>query len=208
MTKTFIFTLVVITCFTFTSVSQDTLMLMNGDMASVKVKEVNHTHKMIFYEVKKKKKTKYKSIDNTDVYTINYQDGRKEVIYKQDSTIGLNLSFDEAGQFVAGEQFAKRNYKAPWITVGSAALCLPSIYFLKFWAIAVPTAYTGLMGVTKPNMKKMDKKFPGKFKNDYFKHGFVTEARRKRIMNSIYGGLIGLAVSGLASGLIWWQVSK
>ena len=145
----------------------------------------------------------------SDVYNIHFLDGTVKPVYKFDTLEGNNLTYDEAGKFIAGQQFAMKNYKAPWITVTSAVIGAASPLALQFfYGLIVPTAYTGIMGLTKPCMKKYDKRYPGQFEDKYFKSGFVKQARKKRVMNAVYGSLIGIGVSAITTGVLIYVRNK
>ena len=188
----------------YLSFSQDTIQLVNGKKLIVDVKEVSDNHKMIFYEQIKNNKSKYKMVDFSEVYMINYKLGTKLPIYKQDSIKGFNLSFYEVGKFIEGEQFAMKHYKAPWITVSGAAIgSVAPLVMPYLYGLASSTLYVGSMAILKPSKRKYENVYPELFRDKAFKSGFITQARKKRIMNSIYGSLIGIGVSGVATGIIW-----
>lgn len=186
------------------SFSQDTLILVNGKKEIGSIKEVNETHKMIFYEVKGKKGSKFKYIDFSEVYMINYQFGTKLNIYKQDSLKGFNLTFYEVGKFIEGEQFASKHYKAPWVTVGGGAIgAVTPVALPVLYGLGAAIGYVGAFAILKPSKKKWDDKYPELFEDKAFKNGFITQARKKRIMNSIYGSLIGFGVAAITTGILY-----
>lgn len=186
------------------SFSQDTLILVNGKKEIGSIKEVNETHKMIFYEVKGKKGPKFKYIDFSEVYMINYQFGTKLNIYKQDSLKGFNLTFYEVGKFIEGEQFAMKHYKAPWVTVGGGAVgAITPVALPVLYGLGAAIGYVGAFAILKPSKKKWDDKYPELFEDKAFKNGFITQARKKRIMNSIYGSLIGFGVAAITTGILY-----
>jgi hypothetical protein len=186
------------------SFSQDTLLLVNGKRIVCGVKEVNENHKLIFYELSGKRRPKYKFIDFSEVYMINYHFGTKQNIYRQDSMRGFNLSFYEVGKFIEGEQFAMKNYKAPWVTVGGAAVgAVTPVALPVLYGLGASLGYVGVFAIVKPSKKKYEEKYPELFQDKAFKNGFVIEARKKRIMNSIYGSLIGFGVAAITTGIIY-----
>lgn len=186
------------------SYSQDTIILINGKSEVGSIKEVNQNHKLIFYEVAGKKGPKYKVVEFSEVYMINYQFGTKLNIYKQDSSKGYNLSFYEVGKFIEGEQFAMKNYKAPWVTVGGAVAgaFIPALGGPLLYGLGASIGYIGAFAFIKPSKKKYEDKNPDLFKDKAFKNGFVTQARKKRIMNSIYGTVIGFGATAITIGVI------
>ena len=140
---------------------------------------------------------------------INYQYGTKLNIYKQDSLKGYNLSFYEVGKFIEGEQFAIKHYKAPWITVGGAALAAVSPVALPvLYGLGTAIGYVGVIAIVKPSKKNYEEKYPDLFKERSFKYGFVTQARKKRILNSIYGSLIGFGVAAITTGILYSTTKK
>jgi hypothetical protein len=189
--------------------SQDTIQMLNGEKLLVKVRDLNPASNLIVVEFTKKNKVKSKAIQLTDVYNIHFFDGTTKPVYKMDTLEGFNLTYDEAGKFVQGQQFAMKNYKAPWITATSAVIGAASPLALQFfYGLIVPTVYTGTMGLTKPCMKKWDNKYPELFNDKYFKSGFVKQARKKRVMNAVYGSLIGIGVSAITTGVIVYVRNK
>lgn len=179
--------------------------MLSGEKLLVKVRDINTESNLIVIEYTKNNKLRSKVIPLTDVYNIHYSDGSIKPLYKKDTTEGFYLNYDEAGQFIKGEQFAMKNYKAPWITVGGAVVGAASPLVIQFfYGLIVPTAYTGVMGLTKPCMKKYDQKYPELFNDKYFKSGFVKQAKKKRVLNAIYGSLIGIGVSAITTGIIYY----
>ncbi len=184
--------------------SQDTLLLVNGKRIVCCVKEVSENHKLIFYEVVGKRGPKYKYIDFSEVYMINYQFGTKQNIYKQDSIKGFNLTFFEVGKFIEGEQFAMKNYKAPWVTVGGGAVgAVTPVALPVLYGLGAAIGYVGAFAIIKPSKNKWEDKYPKLFEDKAFKNGFTTQARKKRIMNSIYGSLIGFGIAAITTGIIY-----
>jgi hypothetical protein len=183
--------------------------MLSGEKLLVKVRDVNPESNLIIIEFNKNNKLKSKTLVMSDVYNIHFLDGTVRPVYKFDTLEDNNLTYDEAGKFVAGQQFAIKNYKAPWITVTSAVVGVASPLALTFfYGLIVPTAYTGVMGLTKPCMKKYDNKYPDLFNDKYFKSGFVKQARKKRVMNAVYGSLIGIGVAAITSGVLVYVNNK
>ena len=191
--------------------SQDTLQMLSGEKLLVKVRDVNPGSNLILVEFIKKNKLKSKTVVMTDVYNIHFLDGTVRPVYKFDTLEGNNLTYDEAGKFVAGQQFAMKNYKAPWVTVTSAVIGAASPLALTFfYGLIVPTVYTGIMGLTKPSHSLFiySKTKPELFNDKYFKSGFVKQARKKRVMNAVYGSLIGIGVAAITSGVLLYVDNK
>ena len=209
MKNTKLISLIVFLFICVSAKSQDTVQMLNGEKLLVKVRDVDMKSNLVVVEFTKNSKLKSKIIPTTDVYNIHYFDGTIKPVYKMDSVEGFDLTYDEAGKFVQGQQFAMKNYKAPWITATSAVVGAASPLVLQFfYGLIVPTAYTGVMGLTKPCMKKWDKKYPEQFNDNFFKSGFVKQARKKRVMNAVYGSLIGIGVSAITTGVVLYVRNK
>lgn len=205
MKKVFFITLVSFILAFFQVRSQDTIQMLSGEKLLVKVRDVNPESNLVLIEFNKNNKLKSKTLVMSDVYNIHFFDGTVRPVYKIDTLEGNNLTYDEVGKFVAGQQFAMKHYKAPWVTVTSAVIGAASPLALTFfYGLIVPTVYTGIMGLTKPSHSLFiySKTKPELFNDKYFKSGFLKQARKKRVLNAVYGSLIGIGVSAITTGII------
>lgn len=184
--------------------AQDTLILLTGKTKIVNVKEVNQRLLYVSYQnIKSTKKAKLKGIDLRDVYSVAFKDSTHLITFIQDSNSGLFFTSDQMEDYIRGEQFAIQNYKDPWITVGGAVAGFGGPYFLTyFYGILVPAAYVGVVGVIPAGTRSLAKKHPELYADEYFVAGYKQKAKKKNVMNAIYGGLIGIGIAGLTTGVI------
>ncbi len=181
--------------------AQDSVLLINGKYKLVKVKEL--TEEEVIYEIETKRYIKTKTFNKHDVYSINYYDGGLDTIYKQNIEIGFDFDKRQMGLAIKGQQDGEMFYKAPWITVGGAAVggaapfIVPPAYGLFF----VP-AYAAAIDLHAPKPDPKHLEVPEWATDEYYLSGYERAASRKRVRNALLGGLSGFAVSVVIYSLI------
>jgi hypothetical protein len=185
--------------------AQDTLFLLNGKTVPAKIRQINPDSMFVSFLPVDKHKTKLKYYDLQDVYALSFKDSDRIIIYVADTNRGYVMNAEQMGSFINGGQFAKTHYKSPWVTVGGTGIGFAGTYLLPFfWGLTVPTAYCLVMGVTPIHIKKQQEKYPELFNDEYFVAGYKDKAKKKKILNSIIGGVIGIGVSAFTTELLYY----
>lgn len=176
--------------------AQDTLLMINGNTKIVDVTTLNQRMLYVSYHKIQSNRAKLKALDLRDVYSISFKDSAKVVTYVQDSNSGLDMPLEEMTSYVNGEKYAVDHYKAPWVTAcGIVAGAGGPIFINYFLGILVPAAYTGTIGVIPISTRKLAKEQPSLYADPYFVQGYKQRAKHKKVMNAIYGSLIGLGAA-------------
>lgn len=193
MKKSLFLTVVAALLLCFNINAQDKILLTNGKYKLGEVLEVNED----FTYYVKWNKYWVKGILTKDIYQIDFQDSAKVVIYEQDESEGFNLTVEEMDYYVLGQQDARTNYRAPWVTVGGMASgivggigIIPPAY-----GLLVPATYTGIAGLGIPKAKEQMIENSDLINNNYFMSGYQYTASKKRVKNALIGGTIGFSIA-------------
>jgi hypothetical protein len=179
---------------------QDSIVLYNGKSILGKVSD-NKNQTFISYKFQKKNKVKIKYLSKENIFAIYYRDSLDDVLYVPDVSEEVPFTIDEMQRFVSGSNLARYNYHPRWATICGAATGLGGIY-LGFFGMLIPTAYIAVSSAVpvKPLKKKY---FPAdKVNDDFYVEGFKQEAKRKKLVNSLLGGVSGFLVLGTTLGIM------
>lgn len=187
------------------STKLDTLWYLNGDYELIS----NYTFVEEGYTLNySNQKGKLKDVEAFSLYSINKADGTKIQVYQPTmEEEGDTLTVEEMQSFVIGGYFGSSKYKAPWATaegfiVGAASpFAVAAAGLNPLLSIVIPAGNSSIVGLTNPSMKKIQKNYPQWSKDPVFVEGFKEAAKRKRIKNSIKGGILGM-VLGIATVFI------
>jgi hypothetical protein len=195
--------IITILCFiSFATYGQDTLTFLNGKTDCVILYELNPVDEYITYHSLKNPKKMY-ILSLRELYSISYKDSIHIITYEQDSSARLELNTEQMSYYIRGEQFASKHYKAPWITVGGVVAGTAGPVILRaYLGFLVPTAYCGIVGISKVHLKKQQAKYPELFNNEYFIDGYKDQAKHKKVKNAIWGSLVGLGVGLITYGIL------
>jgi len=184
------------------SFSQDTINLLNGKQIVAKSIYEEPTNALLKYDVIIRGKAKQKAVDKINIFSINYFNNTDRILYRQDTAIGYDLSIPEMEYYMLGAREARKNFKAPAITVCGVALGFGATYFAGFYGLIMPAVYGTTMGVIDPKIKLSETTKPEMRTNKDFVDGYMTTATRKKVKNAILGSVVGAAVFAIASGII------
>lgn len=123
-------------------------------------------------------------------------DGKETVVFKSYINGQDTVSVENARSLTEGRQDARRYYKNPWTGVASFGIGLASGYFLNYWGIFVPAAYTGIYSAINPLKSKRKIRILGmRYVNDeFYRYGFNSKAKITKLKWSAGGGLTGLLI--------------
>lgn len=169
--------------------AQNTLWLTNGKKK--KIGEFNLEKKD--YVIYKNTKGKFKSIERFDVFAVIEQSTKEHIVYMPDSIDNESFTITEMRAFVQGQYDAHQNFKSPLTTLGGTGVSgAAAVLINPQFVLLVSGAYCGVIGATKPSQNKII--IPSEYeKSDHYLLGYKKAAKQKRIKNSIFGSLIGLA---------------
>jgi hypothetical protein len=123
-------------------------------------------------------------------------------MYVYDTVIGNEFTVDEMRYFILGERDADKNYKARGTLALGVLIGTLSGFTGSFLCPIPPFAFTALCGLPKIKIK------PGTVTNqDFLKHdpylmGYERVARKKRKLQSLIGGGVGLVVGLSTYGVL------
>jgi hypothetical protein len=167
----------------------DTLLLMNGNVV---VSPVLDTTLFAVTFVDPKDSTKRQHLEYGNVYAIRYHTGDLIYYYKQD-TISNWFTRDEMELYMQGERDARKGFKAPGSTFGTIACGLVGGMSGTFFGPLLPIFYFSLVGIPKIKIKHNTISNPSYVDYDAYLLGYERVARKRRRIQSLIGGGIGLA---------------
>ena len=170
--------------------AQDTLLLINGKELIADSIRTEGYSVSVFSTGKRPEKPR--SIDGYRVFSIRHADGKEEVLYQKDPYDPTDFEVEEMRMFIKGEQDASRYYHDKLSTgmsvaIGAGASAL-SVYGLVF-----PPLYSTILGSFTPDMNEMRVSDETLRLNESYCEGYQSKVRKKKINNSLIGGLAGFA---------------
>jgi hypothetical protein len=180
--------------------SQDSIVMYNGRYIKGKVSD-NKNQTFISYTFKKGDKLKTKYLYKEHIFGIYYKDSIADILYVPEVSEEVPLTVSEMQRFVSGSNLARYQYHPRWATACGAVTGLGGIY-LGFFGMLIPTAYIAVSSAVPVSITKK-KYFPAdKVNDEIFKEGFKQEAKRKKLVNSVVGGVSGFVVLGTTLGIM------
>ena len=174
----------------FSQVPSDTVLLLNG--SSIVATVIDTANGVTTIKNPKGGKGNF-AIENDRIFSIKNSKG-EQIIYVYDTIIGNEFTIDEMRLFIKGEQDAEKGFKAPGalicnIVIGAAAGVTG--YFL---CPIPPFAFIALSGLPKVRIRHSTVSNLEYLKQESYLNGYERVARKKRKINSLIGGGIGLGV--------------
>lgn len=190
--------LVLLFCFIAFSkltVAQDTIITMEGERIVATDFKQNRTGECYYLS----NSGKEHEIDFEYIFSIRDSIGKETIFYKRDSVIGNYDSQEEMKQYIEGMMDARKKYKSPLSTYGGGALSICAVTAIVatgfgglFWSPLVPVVYTGFVLRSKPSVEKISNSLPENLRNEKYLTGYVTQVKKKRVTNAIFGSVGGL----------------
>lgn len=170
--------------------SQDKIILVSGTEIDGKVLSI--TEDTIFYQTSKKGKTKEIFLESYRVFSIQYENGKEEIMYKQD-TIANFKTEEELRNFIAGEQDALRGYTPYFATITALAVASVGAFFLhNFLVFAVPfVTYMIVVIASLQRVEKNSVRDPNLLVSPDYIDGYMRVVKNKKNRNALWGSIIG-----------------
>ncbi len=197
------FTLVILSCSLYAEAQKDKLIMINGITLTGKVLSLSQDSLKFSLAGKKEK---INTFENYRIFAIEYEEGKRQILYYKDSLSGRDYSVKEMELFIKGEQDAYQYHKTLFPFVFSAALSATGSYLIggdNFVILAVPfaSALTSML-VLRPRIKRefiTDKELT---RDENYKTGYKRIAKVKRdrqiFLGSIVGTLAGIAIKAVS----------
>lgn len=193
-----ILTLMMSMIFPVKSMAQGTMLFLNGKEKRFSSAEVKGEY--IHYTPEGDDPDWKRLADRYNVFALQYDDGREEIIYVPDTTDGGDPTVEEVRDYIKGEKLAIAEYRKPMNFVGGvltgAAGSLVNIYGLP-----VPLVYATVVGRFNPKVPPAPE---GQVYSEHFQAGYQRKARNMKIKNSLIGGAIGFGV-GLTALILFYS---
>lgn len=176
----------------FSSYSQDKIILISGQIIDGRVLSVNED--TIRFQYPKKNKIKEGFVEAYRVFSIQYADGNEKVIYKYDTLTANDRTEEEIRNFIAGEQDALQGYKGlnsafiPLVISGAGAFVIKD----NFLIIAVPfVTYMTYIALTRPRIIPSTVRDPKLLSSPDYVEGYKRIARSRKNRNALWGSILG-----------------
>jgi hypothetical protein len=170
---------------------QDTIFLMNGQIAAhkvldstvagVSIQNPDNTDKKIYYEW-------------NQIYMVKYASGLKRFYYEQDTTINNWFTREEMWYYMLGERDARKGFKPKGSVIGAGLFGLTGGLTGLFWAPLLPYSYMALSGIPKVKIKHSTISQPNAVDFDSYLLGYERVAKQKRKLYSLASGTAGLVL--------------
>lgn len=182
--------------------AQHKMLLLNG--REVTMKEYFSAVDEIHYTLAGPGRTKKRSVDRYDVFSITSENGKEDILYTPIDS--LDFTVEEARQFIAGEQAGRKYHLKKGINEAVAALVGIGSGFLGFYSLPVPMIYSVVVGRFNPTkMRVPDGTDIAIRDTEPYRMGYEKGVRNLRIQRAMKWGYIGLG-AGL-TGLIVYGIS-
>ncbi len=183
--------------------AQDTVLMINGRQKIVNVHEVNTRLLYVSYQNIRSNRAKLKGLELLEVYSIGYKDSVRRITYVQDTNIGFPLTEEQMGSYISGTRYAMQHHKGAGYWVAGAVAGFSGPYFLGyFYGLLVPAAATGVSGAIPPGTRQLAKKEPLLYADPHFVAGYKHKARKKNVLNALYGSLIGVGAAAIVTTVV------
>jgi len=168
--------------------AQGTIVFLNGKEKRFEAAEIKGEY--LHYSVEGDTMDFKKVVDRYNVFSLKYDNGTEDVLYKPDTTYGEDPSVEEVRDYIKGEQYAMKRYRKPMNFISGVGVGLASSA-AGFYGIPIPLAYSTVLGRFDPKVPANE---DGSIQSESFKMGYQKKARNMKIKNSLLGGAVGFAV--------------
>ncbi len=173
--------------FSLSAKAQDEIWLLNGQKMTVSDLEFSEDNLTIRY---KNEKGKTKLLSTKELFSATPAGDREYIYFKATS----EMSLDNMKEYMNGEADATINYKSKGAFWTGLGIGLASPFALGKLSPIIPIAFSLTLGQVAPKPTKLNIET----NSDNYIKGYQQVAKRKRLVNSLIGGGIGL-VGGLTS---------
>lgn len=182
--------------------SSDTITLINGQVIVGEVLEINPDY--IVYNYFKKKKTIKKGVSPLIVYSIDYADGQKEVVYEKNEEEDLYLTKEEMLYFIKGQQDAREYYRTRGIFIGGVAIGALAGYVLydEIYVATIPFVYSVGAGLTNIEVRQNPSTTEDIRRTAAYQEGYLKVARSRKVFAALAGSVMGTAAGIFAGNVI------
>jgi hypothetical protein len=120
--------------------------------------------------------------------------GYETVLFKPYISDRDTVTVDNARSLMEGRQDARRYYKNPWTGLANFGIGFASGYFLNYWGVFIPAAYTGVYSAINPLKSKRKIRILGQryVTDEFYRYGFNSKAKITKLKWSAGGGLAGI----------------
>jgi len=185
-----------------TGKSQDTVLLLNGDLITGKILADNGDHYQL--EIIRRHNVRTFAVDKLDIFSVIVRGQGEKVVYKIDTSLGNDFTVSQMRDFREGEHWARQHYK-PVLPLLGGALAGAAGPVIGFWGFTIAPVYLGCLSLKKPAPPP---EVQGKTKiadPEFFTMGYKYTAKRKKIEKAALGALGGIVtvwvIKVAASGL-------
>lgn len=186
----------IISCFSQDSAKVGQIQLMNGKLMNIQLTDSSGAN--IFYNVQKKSgKWVSRSIYKDQVFSLISPEKVESVLYRKNEIIGDEFTVKEMRHYIYGERDAINGYNANPTFFGGVAVGAGGAYALKggiIYPFLIPLGYTLSMQI--PYIKVKEKSISNMDHTlvDTYILGYEKNARTKKAINAMLGGLLGAAI--------------
>lgn len=180
----------------------DTILLTDGTIiipVFIDTAGIDTTRGILKYSTKKHP-DKIRRLDADEIFSIRNKQG-ETILYQQDSA-GNNYSVSDMRYFILGQQDARKStktYTAPF--VANLLLSAGAGLTRNFFSPLVPVVFTAILTIPKIKIRNEDVSDPEYLNNKAYVTGYKQEAYKKKRVQTILGGGIGLIV-GMTTSFI------
>jgi hypothetical protein len=137
-----------------------------------------------------------KALDKEEVFSWTRTDS-VEVIFYQPACADVCFQIEQMRDYLHGVADAKELKRPIPVVVGSVAGGAAGAFIMPILSPLVPTAVAAGYGIPRPKIEHFN--IPEKYKdNPHYAEGYTSTVRRKRVINALIGGGIGL-VAGITT---------
>jgi hypothetical protein len=179
--------------------SKDTLFLLNGKIFVTPVLDTLLGGVTI---IDTKDSLQKFTLDNEDLFSINFSNGNIRYYYRYDTLIGNYFTRDEMIYYMHGERDAKKGFTAKGAFYGGMAAGFLGGLSGNFIGPIVPFTFFSLCGIPKVRIRHETISNPYFIDHDPYLLGYERRARSKRRVKGLIGGGIGLAAGYVVNFVI------
>ena len=176
--------------FSFTAQAQESLMLTSGKRIYVEAVNLDSAA-YVFYKLDN---GKIKAIEREDVFSWTRTDSVEVIFYKPACT-DVCFQIDQMRDYLHGVADGKELKRPVPVIVGIAAGAAGGFLLPGFISPVIPALDAIGFGIPQPKIENfnIDSRYEN---NTHYAEGYTESVRRKRVINSLIGGGIGL-VAGI-----------